>query len=194
MARASPRRGRRGSRTVSWPSAPGSGHGLRSSRCRPSSGRRRSRAASAILRYVVSLPPATLSIPPALLREDRLAPRAHALPGPLQGGRGCPAYVERTPPGRASGSADRARRPPHRRICRPPIGSTVTASRLPRARGVGRSEDEHPGPRHGEGDADLVLGNGQRRPPLLVAGRTTTWAPLLSRTDAPPSGSSSRRT
>ena len=90
-----------GSVIDSNPLAPGSGHGRLSTLCNPSSERSRSSTSSAMRRYVVSLPPATLSMPAGPAREDRLAARAHDLARRRPGARADP----HTPRARARGRA-----------------------------------------------------------------------------------------
>ena len=118
-------------------------------------------------RYVVSLPPATLSIPRAADGVDGLAPGAHAFARARRAGRGGPRYVARTRLGVEHLRPERDRRLVEdlshvRRL----DGDGAGVGLVLRVR---RPEQEHPVPRHREGDAHVVLRDRERRRPSLPA-------------------------
>ena len=157
----------------------------------PKSVRRRARTSSAMRRYVVSFPPATLSMPAGLRREDRLAPcrrgaRRHR-PAARAGPR---TQLERV---RRASCGGRAPHGPRRESARPrPV--TARRSRVRRRTAVRRTEQQHVVPGDGEGDPHVVLGDRERRAPRARSPGRARGQPRLSRTDVPASGSSRRRT
>ena len=130
----------------------------------PEIGRRSSSASSAMRRYVVSLPPATLSMPAGAPRVDGLTPclavlaaaaRQHAQPG-----------IRRARmPLRSSGAGSRATAA-SASTCSISASSAVDApSRVAVVERVGRTEQEHALPRDGEAHPHLVVRDRQRRRP-----------------------------
>ena len=144
----------------------GAATACRSSRCRPRSARRRVERLERDPPVRRELAARDVEHPARAPREDGLAPRAHALARRRPAGRAARRTSARTRSGatrlgRSATAASRgsASRRPARRTA--PSGSpSYVVSVVPRS--------EHPVPGHGEGDADVVLGDGQRGVPLLV--------------------------
>ena len=179
-----------GSETRSSPTAPGRGQGRESSRCSPSSVRSLSRDSRAIRRYVVSLPPATLSIPPALRPNtvSRLALTLSPLPA---GSTRSPAYEARTRSAATTsgGSAVDA----SDRIWSTSAGVTATSLGSPSCSTsvVPSRSMSYQGTAKVTRTASCVIVSAAVQSPSRDV---STCAPLLSRTDEPSPGSSRRRT
>jgi hypothetical protein len=162
-----------------------SGQGRRSIRRSPSSDFVRASVSSAIRRYVVSLPPATLSIPPGL-RLNTVSLLVLTL--------------SRSPAGRTHGLRTSRALDLLRRLRTQGNRRSVRSARHPparrRRRGVPvvfriRREEEHVVPGHGEGHANVVLGDRQRRSPFVVQRREDVSA-LAQPNRVPRRASSSR--
>ncbi len=145
------------------------GQGRRSRRWSPRSARGWPSASSAIRRYVVSLPPATLSIPLGPTREDRLAPRRSPSPHRRSGKHAQTGERRANASRTSSADVDGDRR----------LGEHLLDVRVRDAhlsgvaleQRVGRAEQEHPLPRHGEGDTNAVVRDRQRGRPRLRRAR-----------------------
>ena len=139
-------------------------------------------------RYVVSLPPATLSMPLGPVREHRLAPRVRRRP--VAARQHAQAAVRR------ARLAERRRPRPTPRRAPARTSSSVTRHRLRLAvvQRVRRAEQEHALPRDREADAHLVVRDRQRGVPVLAAVDDDVHALAQAHRRRAPSGSSSRRT
>ena len=167
----------------SRPVAPGSGRGRGDSPRTP----RWSSASSAMRRYVVSLPPATLTIPDGPV-EKTVSRRAFAV-SPVAAGQ----HAQAPERARAPGRCPRPRRTPRRAPARRPRSSrTPSPARRRASVSVVPSSSI---PSHGTAKVTRTLSWGivsaasQSAPPS-----TSTCTPLLSRTELRAAGSSSLRT
>src|SRR5581483_3549985 len=165
----------------SRPVAPGSGLARRDMRPTP----RWSSASSAMRLYVVSFPPATLTIPDGPV-ENTVSRRAFAVPPSPPGSTRSPQYVARTGPMPSTATDASAR------ICSTSSSVTATASGSPSCNvSVVPSRSI---PSHGTAKLTRTLSCGiVSAAPQSCPPSTSTCAPLLSRIDGFACSSSSRR-
>ena len=157
--------GRRGRRRRTGRRRRGAARPLGSNRGSPRSGRRASRASSAIRRYVVSLPPATLSTPVGP-RRNTVSRRALSVEPSAPGSTLRPAKRERTASARSSAgsTATDGFLEDRRDVC---VGRRDVV-RLSLEELVSRPEQEHPFPGNREGDAHPIVGDRERGRPRLL--------------------------
>ena len=130
---------------------------------------------------------------PARAREKTVSRRAVAvLPSPT-GSTRSPAKTARTALGAARSASGRASRA-SRSTCSTSSGGRSDRRGIAVVRGVGRAEEQHVVPGHGERDAHVVLRERQRGRPSPRRRGPARATPLLSCTDVPARGSSSART